>query len=471
MFTLAVAFNKKIADELKAELPVNITCKTLNGLGHQAWSSALGGKRLELNTDKLFKHTKAILGDDKPADDDDLFIDVLNLARKAKSVGLIPAGAPMNKQGIVPDADYAWRDLAFECGITLDAKRIDFAKQVLLASINSAYKGIIDFDDQIYMSALFGGVFAKYHTVIVDEAQDLSALNHLMLKKSVGTRLIAVGDPFQAIYAFRGADSESMNTLFGQHKFVRLGLTYSFRCPHTIAERQLDHVADFRAWSTNGIGHFEQWPRSEAGPEARGLWSIADLPKDGAILCRNNAPLMKLAFAIIKTRRPVKILGRDIGASLASLLAKITKKKDLPVADATLLLDAWATTEMLKVPESESKLATIADRRECLWVLLDASGAKSSKEAENFIRDLFADKQATGLVLSSIHRSKGLEWNWVLHLDPWRVPSKFALKAAKNGNSAALTQELNLKYVAETRTKNILVEASLDTCEELDNGA
>ena len=66
------------------------------------------------------------------------------------------------------------------------------------------------------------------------------------------------------------------------------------------------------------------------------------------------------------------------------------------------------------------------------------------------------------MTLSTIHRAKGLEWDAVLHLDPWRVPSKWALAAAAGGNSAPLEQEKNLIYVAETRTRDLLLQANLE---------
>ena len=55
-----------------------------------------------------------------------------------------------------------------------------------------------------------------------------------------------------------------------------------------------------------------------------------------------------------------------------------------------------------------------------------------------------------------------MEWPLVVHLDPWRIPSKQAQMAVAAGNAAPLLQEYNLKYVAETRTKHTLIEASAE---------
>jgi hypothetical protein len=461
----AVAFNKRIAEELKSRLPAHFECLTLNSLGHRAWQSARAMK-MNLDADKMFKLVKATMGSEK-AEDNDLFTDVLNLARKAKSAGLVPAGAPFKVQGLLPDTSDSWESVGHDIW-DLSDDAIYFARTVLLNSINEAFKGNIDFDDQIYMSVLFGGKFPKYHTVIVDEAQDLSPLNHLQLTKCVGTRLIAVGDPYQAIYAFRGADSNSMTNLMDHFQFERLGLTQSFRCPHKVSARQTDHVPDYESFATCSEGTVLQWPKDlpneEDGRKAMS-WSLAMIPRDGFVLCRNNAPLMKLAFALIKQRRPVKVLGRDIGTSLANLLDKVCSKQDIPVGEAYDRVQDWAKKELAKAGDNESKLDTIYDRKECLEVLLDASDAKTSQQACRFIRELFSDNaKGDDLILSSGHRAKGLEKHWVMHLDPHRVPSIQAQKAEARGNPGPMMQEKNLKYVIETRTKSILVEAALETC-------
>lgn len=478
---LAVAFNKRNADDLREKLPADFDCKTLNGVGHGAWQKVRNGK-LQLDADKLFKIAKEVLNKtdaSKYDKDDDTFITTLNLARAAKTAGLVPVGAPMGVKGLWPDHDESWKELAWQKGLDVGDAEILGARNILLKSINQGFAGLIDFDDQIYLSVLFGGSYSKYHTVIVDEAQDLSPLNHLQLKKMVGTRLIAVGDPYQAIYAFRGADSNSMTNLFDlfaeSSAFERLGLTYSFRAPKSVAKRQIEHVSDFDSWHTNPEGVIEWWPQTDEGynpdpshPNVPMIWSIQAIPHAGAVLCRNNAPLMKLAFALIKSRRPVTILGRDIGAQLGNLLWKISNKRDMPIADVWPLLDAWEAAERSKAGESDAKLATVSDKRECLDVLLDASGETTTLACKEFIQRLFSDRPNGELILSSGHRSKGMEWDWVMHLNPENLPSRQAVNAARNGNVAPMLQEKNLQYVIETRTKHTLVMASLTQCEEIE---
>ena len=109
----------------------------------------------------------------------------------------------------------------------------------------------------------------------------------------------------------------------------------------------------------------------------------------------------------------------------------------------------------------KAKAESIQDRAECLLAVAEQASATNAGEARATLRRIFASE--TGLVtLSSIHRSKGLEWDLVVHLDPWRLPSKFARVAAAAGNLVPLEQEYNLQYVCETRTRHSLVLANLE---------
>ena len=64
-------------------------------------------------------------------------------------------------------------------------------------------------------------------------------------------------------------------------------------------------------------------------------------------------------------------------------------------------------------------------------------------------RGLF--KQEGPIQLMSGHKAKGLEYETVFHLDPWRIPSRFAHEGTEE-----FEQELNVRYVIETRFKQNL---------------
>jgi F-box protein 18 (helicase) len=39
---LSLAFNKRIAEEMKKRLPGHVDCRTLNAIGHRVWAAAVG---------------------------------------------------------------------------------------------------------------------------------------------------------------------------------------------------------------------------------------------------------------------------------------------------------------------------------------------------------------------------------------------------------------------------------------------
>ena len=77
--------------------------------------------------------------------------------------------------------------------------------------------GLLDFDDVILETTKLlrsderfrASVHERFHHVFVDEYQDINPAQHDLLKILVegGARITAIGDPNQAIYGFRGADT------------------------------------------------------------------------------------------------------------------------------------------------------------------------------------------------------------------------------------------------------------------------
>lgn len=96
----------------------------------------------------------------------------------------------------------------------------------------------IDFADQVRLPVLYNLVTKRNSPKIVlsDESQDLARYNLLTLEQMTkhGTRLIAVGDRQQAIFAFRGADETSMDKLLHMSNAKELPLSITYRCPSLI---------------------------------------------------------------------------------------------------------------------------------------------------------------------------------------------------------------------------------------------
>jgi DNA helicase-2/ATP-dependent DNA helicase PcrA len=462
---LGLAFNKKNAEDLAAKLPSHWTLATMNSIGHRALGKALQ-KRLNVDTGKTNDLIKAVARDwgiGKLGEEE--YNDISTLVRQAKSQGLMPSSLPYKT--LLPDNEASWEAICDQQMIDMNGDKIRFVREVLYRGVRLGLAGTIDYDDQIYMSVLCNGAFEKYEVVMVDEAQDLSPMNHIQLQKSLafGGRFVVVGDPRQAIYAFRGASSKSMGEIqaLKPGKFLEFPLSLTFRCPRVVVERNQAHAVGFEAAPTNKDGDFVNLKFKEWD-----LDTIRDLRPNQriAILCRNNAPLLSAAFRIIRSGEGVTMLGRDIGKNLVKLTEKIMgRSRDIgktPISEVIQKIKEWKAKEIdiAMVNGKEEMLAPIEDRAESLLACAEGSGAKTLDEMLKAMVALFEDQRGL-ITLGTGHRAKGMEWPVVVHLDPWRIPSKHAKTAQEAGNPIPMEQELNLKYVLETRSQDLLVNADL----------
>lgn len=173
-------------------------------------------------------------------------------------------------------------------------------------------------------------------------------------------------------------------------------------------------------------------------------WTPKDIPSGSAVLCRNNAPLIACAFALLSVNHSCYILGKDIAAQLTTQLKKFTSATDLPSLRSAIR--QWRDTEVEKFERANrmAKAANVRDRAECL--LLFVNKARSGPtEVPLLIEQLFSPKSG-GTVLSTVHKAKGLEWETVFILDLFLI-GKFAKGDWQK------EQERNLHYVAATRAK------------------
>lgn len=416
---LYLVFNKRNADEAKAsgEFRSTTVVKTFNALGHGIWAGAIAPK-LVLDKSKSRTLWRQMVDDMTRAEASAAWREygvVMDGIEKAKSLGYVPKSCKLPHKSLINATDLH---------NAMDEKPNDVASELiddlLLESIKSAYQGIIDFNDQIYMPALFGGTFPKFPRVMVDEYQDQSPINHAMLVRLVKDRLIGVGDPYQNIYGFRGAKAGGMKDAITTYNMSVLPLSVSFRCPRAIVEAAQWRVPNFK------------WFKDGGSVDTLGLYSGADFPLDSTIICRNNAPLLRLAFKLISAGKSVNVVGSDLGPRLVNIMKKLGDSV-LPRAKAFSLIEEWRETKLLAGSKSANDLA------DCMRVLCEHGDSLGS--AISYAEHIFAQ---TGTIrLLTGHKSKGLEFDNVFWLDPWLCSES--------------EQDLNLRYVITTRSQNSLM--------------
>jgi superfamily I DNA/RNA helicase len=191
------------------------------------------------------------------------------------------------------------------------------AQHIYQASLKQT--DIVDFDDMI-LFPLVKNLVVKFQKdlVIVDEAQDLSPARQALIRKFVKPhgRMVAVGDDRQAIYGFAGADAEALPNLIRDLDATVLPLSVTWRCPKAVVARAQLLVPDIEAAPEAPEGEVIQADPAQLDQ------LIMSLGTEDAVLCRNTAPLIALAYQMIRAGKPCKVEGRSIGTGLVAMVRR-----------------------------------------------------------------------------------------------------------------------------------------------------
>lgn len=428
--SIFLAFNKSIADELKSR---GVNARTFHSL---CFGVVLRHKKVnDVDTNKLQRIVDAKF----TGDDGQMYGSfVKRLVGLARQVGI---GC------LVPDTEQSWMDLVVHHDLELEHEQADMGRAIELAQKTlhvSNKMAAVDFDDMLYLAVKDGLVLPKFDNVLVDEAQDTNAIQRAILRKIMhaGTRLIAVGDPAQAIYGFRGADSNSMNLIAEEFKCKSLPLSISYRCATSVVK-----------YAQQWVDHIQAAPSAIEG-------AVTDLGRDwdhnvftygDLVVCRTTQPIVTLAFNLIKNKVAARIMGREIGDGLKKL---VNRMKAVNIDDLELKLGAYTAREVEKATakKDDAKAERIADQSSAILTLIQglSEDERTVQALMGTIDSLFNNPNAT-VVLATIHKAKGLEADRVFWLNRSMCPAQWARQEWQQ------QQEVNLCYVATTRAKKELV--------------
>lgn len=421
-----LAFNKSIAEELKKR---GVNARTFHSLCFSPVLRAKGVK--DISAQKTRDIIDARFGD-KDARMYGPFINRLVGLAKNSGIGCL-----------MDDTEQNWSDLASHHDLELEDENADYATALRFASevlqLSNQVKAL-DFDDLLYFAVKDGISLPKFDFVFVDEAQDTNSIQRAILRKIMhsNSRLVAVGDPAQAIYGFRGSDSDSLDLIASEFNAKRLPLTVSYRCPTSVIEHA-------RQW----VSHIEAAPAAPAGKvdDLNQSWGPKTFVADDLVVCRTTKPLVSLAYQLLTSRVPVRILGKDIGAGMKSLIKKMNPKGINGLVEK---LNAYTVREVEKAraKKLDAKAEAIQDKTDCVLFLIQTleENNRTVPALLAVIDRLFADGVNT-VLLATIHKAKGLEADRVYWMNSRSCPAKWARQGWQQ------QQERNLCYVATTRAK------------------
>lgn len=423
---VSCAFNADIAEELSKRVPAGASARTLHSLGLAA-QNALRRTRVDKARDSRL--ALAACDGNTPRD-------VVKVVEKLATIGkeCLPLCQSADElEDLQLDFDLLAPDDDISEIYTSEWIR-ERAYRAMLAACE--FDGTCSFSDMIYVTVRLNLARPTYDLVIVDEAQDMNP-GQLLLAQRIckpSGRIVVVGDDRQGIYGFRGADSNALDRLKAELGAVEVPLTVTRRCPKAVVALAQQLVPDFIAADDAPEGIVDSLPAAQLHRTAK--------PGD-FILSRANAPLVGACLRLAAHGVPARIRGRNIGQGLVQLINKakartldeveayLTKWEAKQLARCSKLSDAGAERLALEVEDKMAALATLIGESD------DVDGLIAK------IETLFSDDKTTpAVMLSTVHKAKGLEAERVFLLE-----STF-----RTGG----VEEENVRYVALTRAKSHL---------------
>lgn len=323
---------------------------------------------------------------------------------------------------------------------------------------------------------------AQYLSFIVDEYQDTDPAQQRLLDAWLGERdpVCVVGDPYQTIYSFKGAEP-SLLADFG-YRFpaaVTVTLVRDYRStPQVVAAANL-LMADVHGTGPVLEGQQPPGPQialntqtteveEEKAVAARALSLIrSGTPADEiAILHRFNSQAVALQAALQTLGLPV-VLGDNERffdrPEIKRVLQSLASNADIdPDASALETLDAALETAGFDSENPPAGAGAARERWEAQGALATTcrdfppefltSAASLSGELHKRAAEEHAPRQGGAVTVSTIHKAKGLEWDAVLitRVTDGSIPSVYATTPAQ------IAEERRLLYVAITRARRVV---------------
>lgn len=421
--TLLLAFNKAIADEASRRFPPHVICRTMNSLAYAEFGKPLAhklnaNKNPKLNTMRSLRDVVNWFSlDDYPAEPVISPRTIASLARDACDNFCYSARQTISDKDIIrKDIKELQKEHQFD-EKHLSRAIVDIARLIWKERTNVYSDAMATHDTYVKLWQL-SQPRINYDTIFVDESQDINPCVLDVLQRQT-CRVVYVGDQHQSIYAFRGA-TNAMNTI----EAPTVSLSQSWRYGEVIAG-----VAEAILTKHNVVIH--------GNPSIDSKIAIIPSSSVHTEIFRTNSGLLTRAEELIGEGVSV-----SVEINVKDFIMQVKSIKDLmkgmkPFHDNIARFTSF--TDLLECSKEDVELKRMmqtAMRSDCLEFLDKLENNK-------------LDKNPT-VILTTAHKSKGLEFDNVKIADDFKFSeSENLLKIPE--------QELNLLYVAITRTKKKLM--------------
>lgn len=445
---LVAAFNTDIIQELrdkvsKLEEKPNVECRTLHSLGLSILKSNYYDKANTTPSD--YKYTNYIMS-------------YLSDFKKEEYTQLSKNDKKTYAENIKTFVDFGRYYL---CKTENDLQKIQdqysfdcmgSEKKIALEVMKWGRENIdiIDFTDMVWLPIVlnckpYGHL---YDWILIDEAQDLEKEERMLIElcTKMNTRRLFFGEKKQTINVFKGTDSSTFTSLLKIPNTIKLPLSITYRCPKSVVRFLHRYNPQIQA-APNAIEGEVKWH-----------CEVDEIEDGSMVLCRANAPLMELYSKLSDMGKTAYIRGKDIGKNLIRLVEgtheeKINKDLQAKGVFSALYNQLVSVIDDVMRKNRISEEMAIEDLNVAQFydkiMALDAIAGDCTtvNELTQKIQLLFSDEKKSGVILSTVHKAKGLEADNVYICCPSLLPSKNAKLAWE------IESEENLCYVAYSRSK------------------
>lgn len=440
-----LAFNKSIADELSEKLKnyKNVEVRTSHSLGFAMLNRNVEGE-IVLDEYKYRRYLKEHI-----TELTSIFNQKITRAEYINYIDSITDLIDFARYNLAQSSEEV-KQLAIKYDVPISFDECDVVVKML--EWGKTELNCIDFTDMVWLPvecSMSAKGFQK-DFIFIDECQDQSLMSIQLFLKCFkrGTRFVACGDEKQTINTFNGSSEEAFEYMKNYPKTTLFELPICYRCPKKMVKLAQDFVPEIQ-------------PREDAiEGEIIANCHTSILKSGDMVLCRSKAPLVMVYNKLLSKNVPCYIKGQEFGLELKKLISDI----DIEDINISLKEDGVFVRLYDNLFEQRNKLMTssgmdyqdatlssyvtnLYDMIKTLEILAKYYTTKS--DLLSHIDEMFNENNG-GIILSTIHKAKGLEADNVYILCYSSMPSKLAKKKWEK------EAEENLIYVAFTRAKKRL---------------
>ena len=444
---------------------------------------------------------------------DSIGLSVPVTSKKSKHMPVPMDAFPLNADGEI-GLDLVRVPYRFRAGVEAQQQQaVDRAKNI---RVRAWKRGYLSCDDARVCAALrlrdgrgapiLSAMAARFRTLIVDEAQDCSPIDLEILGRlrDAGIRVVAVADPNQAIFRFRGANADALTAFAASMK--ALPLDENFRSSHIICQ----FASSLRRSSSTdkAVGRhagaqapivllpYEGTGGPEIGRTFAATLSRFDISEINSIVLAHQlatslratgrpAPpaegasmVWRLADAVLRFRSSnveqksllaaVRVVERILLSRLGVAIEEMTPEH---AAEEKAVEVRWLRTEALRLLGALARIP-LEDTAAGRWIeaargLLDTIRPPQTRSFQRTAQQTLPDRAAFSLppdsekgsqaiAAATVHSVKGREYDAVMAVLPLDQRSEDVVKAWEE---RADDEARSVLYVAATRPRRLLALA------------